>query len=177
MGRRTAPRLALAVVGLVALAACVVNLSFDMNQANLALQSPAAGPLSQSVQFDLNSYPDVKTHQKDIKSLDLDSLDATITNVNTANQAQTLSLTFALRKDINDPPANDVSIGTVDNFAVAQNSLRRIQGNPAVDAFFLDRFQNGGKFFLIVTGSTTAATDVVLDVNLHASMAYDTGLF
>jgi len=177
MGRRTAPRLALAVVGLVALAACVVNLSFDMNQANLPLQSGGAGPLSQSVQVDLNSYPDVKTHQKDIKSLDLDSVDATITNVNGPNQAQTLSLTLALRKELSDPPANDVSIGTIDNFAVAQNSLRRVQGNPAIDAFLLDRFQNGGKFWLIVTGTGSAATDVVLDVNLHASMAYDTGLF
>jgi hypothetical protein len=177
MGRRTAPRLALAAVGLLALAACVVNLSFDMNQPNLALQSASQGPVSQSVQVDLNSYPEVKAHAKDLKSLDLDSLDATITAVNTPNQARTLSLTFALRKDISDPPANDVSIGTLDNFAVALNSLRRLQGTPPVDAFLLDRFQNGGKFWLIITGTTNAATDIVLDVNLHASMAYDTGLF
>src|SRR5712672_582886 len=102
MGRRTAPRLALAAVGLVALAACVVNLSFDMNQANLALQSGSAGPISQSVQIDLNSFPDVKAHQKDIKSLDLDSVDATITNVNTPNQARTLSLTLVLRKELSE---------------------------------------------------------------------------
>jgi hypothetical protein len=162
---------------LVALVACVVNLGFDMNQANLALQSASQGPVAQSIQVDLNSYPEVKAHQKDIKSLDLDSLDATITSINAPNQANALSLTLALRKVISDPPANDVSIGVLDNFRIALNSLRRLQGNPAVDAFLLDRFQNGGKFWLIVSGTTDAATDIVLDVNLHASIAYDTGLF
>jgi len=178
MGRRNAPRLALAAVGLVAIAACVVNLSFDMNQPDLALKSAGPGAISQSIQVDLNSYPDVKAHQKDIKSLDLDAVDATITAVNVpANQAHTLSLTLALRKDISDPPENDVKIGNLDSFMVLQNSTRRIQGNPSVDAFLMDRFQNGGKFFLIVSGTTDNATDIVLDLNLHASMAYDTGLF
>jgi hypothetical protein len=178
MSRRTAPRLALAAVGLAALAACVVNLSFDMNQPGLALKSASAGTIAQNIQIDLNSYPDVKTHQKDIQSLDLEALDATITEVKTAtNQAHSLSLTLWLRKDVNDPPANDVKIGDLDNFLVLQNSTRRIAGNPAVDAFLLERFQNGGKFFLIVSGTTDGATDIVLDVNLHASMAYNTGLF
>jgi hypothetical protein len=177
MSRRTARRLALAAVGLAALAACVVNLSFDMNQPGLALKSASAGAIAQSIQVDLNSYSDVKTHQKDIQSLDLEALDATITEVKPANQARTLSLALSLRKDINDPPANDVNIGNLDNFVVVPNSTRRIAGNPAVDAFLLERFHNGGKFFLIVSGTTDGATDIVLDVNLHASMAYNTGLF
>src|SRR6266478_5876782 len=178
MGRRTPPRLALAAVGLVAIAACVVNLSFDMNQPGLVLQTQSSGAVSQSILVDLNSYPDVSSHQKDIQSLDLDAVDATITSVNSpANQAQKLQLTLALRKDLSDPPANDVKIGDLANFLVVPNSTRRIQGNPAVDAFLLERFQNGGKFFLIVSGATDNATDIVLDVNLHASMASDTGLF
>ena len=74
MGCRTAPRLALAAVGLAVLAACVVNLSFDMNQPNLPLQSQAQGAVAQNIPIDLNSYPDVKSHQKDINSLDLDSV-------------------------------------------------------------------------------------------------------
>ena len=33
------------------------------------------------------------------------------------------------------------------------------------------------EFYLLVSGTTDARTDLVLDVVLHASMGYDTGLF
>src|SRR2546426_10844725 len=169
MGRRTPPRLALAAVGLVAIAACVVNLSFDMNQPGLVLQTQSSGAVSQSILVALNSYPDVSSHQKDIQSLDLDAVDATITSVNSpANQAQKLQLTLALRKDLSDPPANDVKIGDLANFLVVPNSTRRIQGNPAVDAFLLERFQNGGEVFLLLSRPTAKATGLVLSVNLQA---------
>jgi hypothetical protein len=176
MGRRIVPRLALAVVCLGALAACVVNLSFDMDQPGLALQAPAAGSASQSTLIDLGSYSDVRAHQRDIRSLDLESVDVTITAINPANLAQVLSTTLSVRKDLADP-STDVKIGDLQNFQVVRNGTRRMNGNPALDAFLLERLHDGGKFYLLVSGTTDARTDLVLDVVLHASMGYNTGLF
>jgi hypothetical protein len=176
MGRSTA-RLALAAIALVVLAACVVNLSFDMNQAGLALQAPSAGSASQSVLVDLGSYSDVRAHQKDITSLDLEYVDVTITEIKPTNAAQALSLTVALRKNFSDPPANDVKVGDLQNFPVVFNGTRRLPGNPQLDAFLLDRLHDGGKFYVVLSGSTDGKTDLLLDVNLHSSMGYETGLF
>jgi hypothetical protein len=176
MGRRTAPRLALVWI---ALAACVVNLSFDMNQPGRVLQAPAAGPLlPESVLVDLGNSPDVRAHQKDITSLELEYVDVTITEIKQpGNAATNLSLTVALRKDMQDPPANDVIVGDVPNFTVQPNGTRRIAGNSQADAFLLDRLHDGGKFYVMLTGTTDGKTDLVLDVNLHASMGYESGLF
>jgi len=176
MGRRIGPRYALGAICLAALAACVVNLSFDMDQAGLSLTSPGAGSTSQSTVVDLGSYSDVRDHQRDIRSLDLESVDVTITAINPANLAQMLSATLWLRKDLADP-STDVKIGDLQSFRVEMNGTRRINGNPALDAFLLERLHDGGKFYLLVNGTTDARTDLVFDVVLHASMGYDTGLF
>jgi hypothetical protein len=176
MTRRTV-RLALAIPVLVALAACVVNLSFDMDQSGLVLQVPAAGSASQSVLVDLGNYSDVRDHQKDIRSFDLEYVDVTITEIKPANAAQTLSLTVALRRNLSDPPSMDVKVGDLQSFPVVLNSTRRIPGNAALDAFLLERLHEGGKFYLVMSGTTDNKTDLVLDVNLHSSMGYETGLF
>jgi hypothetical protein len=68
-------------------------------------------------------------------------------------------------------------IGNLQAFTVEKNGTRRLQGNPQIDAFLLERLHDGGKFYLLVNGTTDAKTDIVMDVNLHASMAYDTGIF
>ena len=176
MNRRVISRLALAALCLAALAACVVNLSFDMDQPGVALQAPAAGSMSQSTLVDLGNNSDVRAHQRDIQSLDLESVDVTVTAVNAANLAQMLSATLSLRKDLADP-STDVKIGDLQDFKAVKNEHRRISGNPALDAFLLERLNDGGKFYLLVSGTTDARTDLVLDVVLHASMGYDTGLF
>ena len=71
----------------------------------------------------------------------------------------------------------EVKVGDLQSFPVLLQSTKRIKGNPAVDAFLLERLQDGGKFYAIVSGTTDGATDIVLDILLHASMGYDTGLF
>ena len=91
----------------------------------------------------------------------------------------TLSLTVSLRKSLTDPPASDVTVkvGDLQNFTVALNATRRVAGNPELDAFLLDRLHDGGKFYVVLSGTTDGKTDLVVDVNLHASMGYETGLF
>ena len=176
MSRRASARLALVAI---ALAACVVNLSFDMDQSGLDILAPSQGSLSQSVLVDLGSYNDVRAHQKDITSLDLESVDVTITEIRLANAANILSLTVSLRKSLTDPPASDVTVkvGDLQNFKVALNNNGHVAGNPELDAFLLDRLHDGGKFYVVLSGTTDGKTDLVVDVNLHASMGYETGLF
>lgn len=176
MARRKARPIALLIVCL-ALGACVVNLSFDMHQRGLQIVSPGAGAVSQSLMVDLGSYDEVRSHRNDIRSLDLESVDVTITEVKSDNLAKMLSLSLTLRKSLVDPPENDVKIGDLPAFQVQPNGTRTIAGNPQLDAFLLDRVRDGGTFYLVVNGTTDARTDVVMDVNLHASMGYDTGLF
>jgi len=176
MGRRIVRRLALAAVCLAALAACVVNLSFDMDQPGVQLVTAAPGVASTSTVIDLGNSNDIRTHRNDIRSLDLESLDVTITEVKRDNLAQNLSGTLTLRKDLGDA-STEVKVGDLQSFPVLVQSTKRIKGNPAVDAFLLERLQDGGKFYAIVSGTTDGATDIVLDILLHASMGYDTGLF
>ncbi len=176
MSRRASARLALVAI---ALAACVVNLSFDMDQSGLDILAPSQGSLSQSVLVDLGSYNDVRAHQKDITSLDLESVDVTITEIRLANAANILSLTVSLRKSLTDPPASDITVkvGDLQDFMVMPYATRRVVGNPELDAFLLDRLHDGGKFYVVLSGTTDGKTDLVVDVNLHASMGYETGLF
>jgi hypothetical protein len=178
MSRRIAPRLVLASTALVALAACVVNLTFDMPLSGVAVMAPMAGTLPQaSVPVDLGNSAEVRAHQKEIRSLDLDSIDVTITGINPPNAATVLSATFALRKNLTDPATSDVAIGNLDAFNIALNERRSMPGNPQLDAFLLERLHDGGKFYVIIGGSTNGKTDIVVDINLHASMGYETGLF
>jgi hypothetical protein len=176
MVRRKARPLAI-VLGCVALAACVVDVSFDMDQKGLSLITPGAGVLSESVLVDLGTYNDVRSHRDDIRSLDLESIDVTITELKSDNAAKVLSGTLTMRKEYTDPPENDVRIGDLTAFQIQQNGTRRIAGNPQIDAFLLERVHDGGTFYLVLNGTTDGKTDIVMDVNLHASMGYDTGLF
>jgi len=176
MGRRIVRRLALAAVCLAALAACVVNLSFDLDQPGVPLVTATAGAASTSTLIDLGNSNDIRTHRNDIRSLDLESLDVTITEVKQDNLAQNLSGTLTLRRDLGDP-STEVKVGDLQSFPVLLQSTKRIKGNPAVDAFLLERLNDGGKFYAIVSGTTDGATDIVFDLLLHASMGYDTGLF
>ncbi|HET9753976.1 MAG TPA: hypothetical protein VFP52_13480 [Myxococcales bacterium] len=175
MNRRL-PRFALAFAFLAGISACVVNLSFDMDQPNLGLQSPAAGSASRSIQVDLGKYKEIADHKDNIKSLDLDYVDVTVTSVNAGNQARVLNGTIALRRNATDPAANDVKAGDLVNLPVAAGSTVRIKGNPALDAFLLEQLHNGGTFFVVASGTVDGKADLVLDLNLHASLGYDAGM-
>jgi hypothetical protein len=172
MGRRNVRRLAIASL-CFALAACVVNLSFDLDQPGLLLQTPGQGSFSTSILIDLGNSSDVRAHQKDIRSLDLEYVDLTITGKGMNNAATMLSATLWLQRQ---PGEQMVKIGDLQNFPVV-NGTRRLSGNPELDAFLLERLHDGGKFYFVATGTTDNRTDLVMDVNMHASMGYETGLF
>src|SRR6267142_746573 len=102
MNRRTATRTTFVTLGLLTLAACVVNLSFDMKKSVQVQTTAGVSNYSQNVLVQLSDYPEIVQHQKDIKSFDLDSVDATVTILGPNNHAQHVSGTLVLRKVLTD---------------------------------------------------------------------------
>src|SRR5438132_7044555 len=95
-------RTALVTLGLATLAACVVNLSFDMDKL-LAVQGDAnTTTVNQTQIVKLSDYPDFVSHKNSIKSLDLESADVTVKTINTPNKAHTVTGTVKLRQNCAD---------------------------------------------------------------------------
>jgi hypothetical protein len=180
MNRRNATRTTLVTLGLASLAACIVNLSFAIDKPGVAIKSdPGVQTLTQQkILVDLGEYAEVRDHKNSIKSLDLDYLDVTVTAVGGGNSAATVTGTVTLRKSLTDPPANDIPVGSLTAFQILQGKSVRIQGTPALDAFLLQQLQDVGKFYVIVSGSIDhGVADLTVDLNLHASIGYDAGVF
>jgi len=178
---RNATRTALVTIGLATLAACVVNLSFEMKK-TLAVKSDAATPTSISVAqlVDLSQYKEITDHKNNIKSLDLDYAEATVTTINSGNRATKVSGSLKLRKTfLPATPPDDIKVGDLNNFPInVVGSTIRLNGNPALDAFLLQQLQTAGTFYAVIDGTVDVGpVDVILDVNMHASIGYDAGLF
>lgn len=175
MTRRFNARNLLAAASLAALAACVVNLGFDMPQ-TLHIRAAQSGAISQMQAIDLNSYKEVQDHKGSVKSLSFDSADAVVTTVTSSSNSH-LTGKISLRKSTD--PTNgsaDVPVGSLINVAITQGSAVHLPGSPALDAFLLNELQGDGKFSAVVSGNLDGAADFVLTVTVHASMGYDTGL-
>ena len=178
MDRRNATRTTLVTLALLTLAACVVNLSFTMDKPGIVLKSAGGAiSVSQSILVNLADYKEVTDHKDNIKSLDLDYVDVTITAKDPSNTATTVSGTVALRKTLTDPPANDIQVGTLTALPLTVGQTQRITGTPALDAFLLQQLQSAGSFFVIVNGAIDqGVANVTVDLNLHASIGYDAGI-
>ena len=178
MNRRSVARTAI-ILSAAALSACVVNLAFEMKK-TFPVKSQAGAPnsISQSQVVNLADYKEVTDHQANIKSLDLDYAEATVTTVNTGNHATKVSGTLKLSLSPTGNADADILVGTLTNFPVnTVGSTVKLNGTPALDAFLLEQLHKTGTFYAIITGTVDGSADVVLDVNLHAAMGYDSGLF
>jgi hypothetical protein len=167
----------IAALALMSLAACVVNLSFDMDK-QFEITSTASGAVSQSQVVTLSDYSAINDHKGNIKSLDLDSADVTVTAVNSGTTATAVSGTLSLRAS--SAPADgsqDVLVGTLTNVPIAVGTKVTLPGTPALDAFLLAEVQAAGTFTAIFNGTVDGATNIVLDTDLHASLGYDSGIF
>lgn len=173
MNRRAFPA-ALAV--LCTLAACVVNLSFDMQKSIPVATVGTGTSLSQTQLVNLSDYKEIQEHKDSIKSLTLDSADVTVQTVNPANRARVVNGTMLVRKTLNDPAETPIPVGALTNFSLTQNSSVRLPGSPALDAFLFQQLQSGGTFYVVVQGAIDQApADVVLSVTMHSNIAYGTG--
>jgi len=174
---RRAIRISLVTLGLCTLAACIVNLSFDMPQTlTVSSVGSTAMSVSQTRTVTLSNYSEINDHKSQIKSLDLDSADVTVAKVYTDNAATIVNGTVKLRKDASDPAP--VTVGTLSSFNITQGATVRLPGSPAIDAFLLQQLQSAGTFDVMVDGMiNNAPVHVDLTVVLHASLGYETGLF
>jgi hypothetical protein len=177
MNRRTATRTALAVAAVATLAACVVNLSFDMKKSVQVQTNAGVTSYSQNVLVALSDYKEITDHKDNIKSFDLDSVDATVSGLGPNNHATKVSGTLVLRKVLTDDPANDIPVGSFTNVSVQVGQSVNIKGTPALDAFLLQQLQTAGTFYAVITnGNVDGQADVTLDLTMHVSIGYDAGL-
>src|SRR5258708_13948695 len=126
---RNATRTALVTIGLTTLAACVVNLSFEMKK-TVAVKSDPLAPTSISVAqlVDLSQYSEITDHKNNIKSLDLDYAEATVTAINLpANHATKVSGSLKLRKTfLPSTPPDDIKVGDLNRFPITAGSTVRL---------------------------------------------------
>jgi hypothetical protein len=165
-------RLALAVAGLLGLAACVVNLQFDVVQ-DLVVDATGSS-ISTVVPVDLTQYKEVQDHKGNVQSFSLDSVDVKITAVGAANKAT--SITGALAVRAQNAPADgsqDVLVGQLNNFAVSPNATFHLPSNPALDLFLFNQIKGAGQFSVVVSGSTAGGeAHLTLNAKLHANLGY-----
>jgi hypothetical protein len=176
---RNATRTALVTIGLATLAACVVNLSFEMKK-TLAVKSNPSAPTTISVAqlIALSDYKEITDHKNNITSLDLDYAQATVTAVNPGNTATKVTGSLKLRKTfLPSTPPDDIKVGDLTNFPInVVGSTVKLNGNPTLDAFLLQQLQTAGTFYAVIDGTVDGVADLIVDVNMHASIGYDAGL-
>ena len=155
---------------IAAIAACAVNLSFDMAK-DLAVEA-AGTSLATTVPVDLSQYSEVQSHKGNVQDLSLQSIDATVTTVEAANHATSLSGAVTLRPD--GAPADgsqDIAVGSVQGLAISPGATFHLPGNPQVDAFLLQALKGTGKFSLVVAGSTAGGeAHLQLHVVMHVGL-------
>jgi hypothetical protein len=166
---------------LLGVAACVINLNFDIPR-TLVVDAPlTSSSISQTFPVDLSQQSEVQQHKDSIDSLNLDSLDLVITNVdttvNTVTSIQTG--TVSLRPDGATDATRDVPVGTLTNFAITANNSAHLKGSQQLDSFLLSTVKGSGKFSVVVSGTTTGSSPAkfTLTATLHAAMGYNTGIF
>jgi hypothetical protein len=171
---RPTPRLLLGLACCAALVACTVSLSFDFDQANVAVQF-AGSSVNTTVPIDLSTQSDIQAHKGNIQSISLNSADVTVTAVNAGNSATAISGTVVLRPDGATDASHDVTVGTLSNFSIATGSTVHLVGSPALDALVLSTVKGSGKATALISGTSVGSTgNFVLDLKLHLSMDYGT---
>ena len=183
MTRNARSRLLVPATLLAGLAACAINLDFDMPQTE-QVDASGATAFMQVYAVDLSQQPAVQQHKDSVQSLGLNSADLSITSVNTnggTNTVQTITGVFCLRAD--GAPADgsqDVLIGQLSNFRILPSTSLHLNGSPALDALLLAAVKGSGKFSVVVNvmhveGGTEA--HFVIQATLHAALGYNTGVF
>ncbi len=159
------------------LAACVVNLSFDMRK-SLQVASGAGRVVDQTVNVDLYQYQEVQQHKDSIQSISLESADARIGAVRKGGDSVHLTGKLSLRAE--GAPSNgsqDVPVGNIPSLGVVTGNAVHLRGSQELDQFLLRALHGSGRFVAVVSGQSDADMDCDVDVTIHASIAYDSGLF
>jgi hypothetical protein len=166
------------------IAACVINLNFDVAQ-TLNVKTPLppqALPQTLPIAIDLSQQSEVQQHKSSIDSFALDSMDLAVLQFNSGNNVTSISGSIAFRPDGATDASQDVALGA---FTLSVNPVgtAHLQGNRAVDGLVLNAVKGNGKLSVIltVTGVTPQSAsnnaDFALKSTLHMAMGYNTGIF
>src|SRR5947209_5470523 len=170
---RQTTRLALASAGLLALAACVVNLTFNVDR-DIVIDATGSSIPETVIAIDLNQYAEVQQHKANVQSLGFDYVDVKVASIASNNHATAVTGTVKLRA--NGVP--DVLVGQLTNFAITAGASQRFNGSPEINTFLYNQLKGAGQFSIVVAG-TTAGGDAHL--TLHATgvadLGYGTGIF
>jgi len=169
---RPSPRLALAAAGLLALAACVVNLTFNVDR-DLVIDATGTTLPETVVAIDLNQYSEVQQHKGNVQSLGFDYVDVKVANIAANNLAHTVSGTVKLRAS----GVPDVTVGTLTNFAITLGATQRFNGSADVNNFLFSKLKGDGLFSIVVSGTTDGDAHLTLHATGAADLGYGTGIF
>src|SRR5712691_12140346 len=84
-----------ASAGLLAVAACVANISFDITK-DAAVDAPGTS-LATTIPVDLSQSKEIQDHKSNVQGLSFDSMDLTVTAVGATNHATSVDGTISLR--------------------------------------------------------------------------------
>jgi hypothetical protein len=172
------------LVLLAGIAACVINLNFDVAQ-TLNVSTPplpsSALPLQLPIPIDLSQQSEVQQHKSSIDSFALDSMDLAVLQTNSGNTVNSIQGSIAFRPD--GAPldgSQDVALGSF-TLPVTPPGTAHLPGNHAVDALVLNAVKGTGKLTVILTVATVTPTSSTakfdLKATLHMAMGYNTGIF
>jgi hypothetical protein len=158
---------------LIALAACAFDIAFDMAK---DITADGVGTSLSTVQsIDLSQYKEVQDHKGNITHLQLQSVEATVLSLGTANAAHTVSGKMSLRAST--APADgsqDVLVGQV-TLPVTVGGSFHLAGSAAVDDFLMQQLQGPGTFYVVISGSADGEPHLTLHAVLHANLGYNAG--
>ena len=161
---------------LLGVAACTVNLGFDITKDAVVLAPGTT--VATTLPIDLANSKEVQEHNSNVESLSLESLDLTVTAVESDNHATSVTGSVALRAA--DAPADgsrDVAVGTIDALPITVGSHVHIPGSSKLDQFLYQELQGTGQFSAVIAGTTQGGpTHATIRVAMHASLAYGVGL-
>jgi hypothetical protein len=165
-----------AVLGLAGLAACSVNLAFDITKD--AVVASAGSSVATVIPVDISGSKEVQEHKGEIEALSLESVDLTVMSLEPDDAATSVTGSLALRAiDAPSDGSEDVVVGAIDALPITVGAKVHIAGSPALDKFVFDQLQGAGQFAAVIAGATEGGPmHATIRVAMHASLAYGLGL-
>jgi hypothetical protein len=165
-------RLALALPAVALLAGCNLTLPFDVTR-DVYVAGPA-GDVAYVEEVDLSAEEDLWSEREKIQELVVDRAEVAVLSVGTANAAEHVRVSLALRPD--GAPADgsgDLVVLSGVELGVARGELASVAGSPALDAFLNDALAGAGRFALVARVATDGPVDARLGLRIAGSITLE----
>jgi len=160
------------LLGSLLLCACGGGRKFSVKQ---TLQADSTtDTASANVLYDLASVPEIdQDGPAKVTELKCDSVVANITHLDGTNMASSMTLTLALRDQAAPTDGSqDVVLGSLGPIPLISGFDGSIAGDQTIDDFLLkEEKSDGGKFFLLLSGTGDGAPHFTVDVTLNGEVS------